>query len=92
MGTTAALMLVLFASIALIIFLIMKVRLHAFVALIVACMFVGFATGMPLAKIGASIEAGMGGTLGFLATILVLAPFWARCSKFLTGRNGWPVR
>ncbi|EAX48891.1 gluconate transporter [Thermosinus carboxydivorans Nor1] len=72
MGTTAALMLVLFAAIGLIIFLIMKVRLHAFVTLIVACMFVGFATGMPLAKIGASIEAGMGSTLGFLATILGL--------------------
>lgn len=72
MGTTAGLMLVLFASIALIVFLIMKVRLHAFVTLIVACMFVGFATGMPLAKIGSSIEAGMGGTLGFLATILGL--------------------
>lgn len=72
MGTTASLMLVLFAAIALIVFLIMKVRLHAFVTLIVACMFVGFATGMPLAKIGVSIQAGMGGTLGFLATILGL--------------------
>ena len=72
MGTTASLMLVLFAAIALIVFLIMKVRLSAFVTLIVACMFVGFATGMPLAKIGSSIEAGMGGTLGFLATILGL--------------------
>lgn len=72
MGTTAALMLVLFLAIALIVFLIMKVRLHAFVTLIVACMLVGFCTGMPLAKIGASIEAGMGGTLGFLATILGL--------------------
>jgi gluconate transporter len=72
MGTTASLMLVLFAAIALIVFLIMKVRLHAFISLIVACMFVGFATGMPLAKIGSSIEAGMGGTLGFLATILGL--------------------
>lgn len=72
MGTTATLMFVLFAAIALIVFLIMKVRLHAFITLIVACMFVGFATGMPLAKIGSSIEAGMGGTLGFLATILGL--------------------
>ncbi len=72
MGSSAALLLVLFAAIALIVFLIMKVRLHAFLALIVSCMFVGFATGMPLAKIGASIEAGMASTLGFLATILGL--------------------
>jgi len=72
MGTSAALMLVLFAAIALIVLLIMKVRVHAFVALILACMFVGFATGMPLAKIGSSIETGMGGTLGFLGTIIGL--------------------
>ena len=63
---------ILFASIVLIVFLIMKVRLSAFLALIVACMFLGFATGMPLPKICKAIEAGMGGTLGFLATILGL--------------------
>ncbi|MCE5336541.1 MAG: GntP family permease [Desulfobacteraceae bacterium] len=63
---------ILFASIVLIVFLIMKVRLSAFLALILACMFLGFATGMPLGKICSSIEAGMGGTLGFLATILGL--------------------
>lgn len=72
MGTSTALLLVLFAAIALIVFLIMKVRLNAFLALIISCMFIGFATGMPLGKIGASIEAGMAGTLGFLATILGL--------------------
>lgn len=72
MGSSASLLLILLASIALIVFLIMKVRLHAFLALILSCMFVGFATGMPLAKIGASIEAGMASTLGFLATILGL--------------------
>lgn len=72
MGTTASLMLILLAAIGLIVFLIMRVRLHAFVTLIIACMFIGFATGMPLPKIGASIEAGMASTLGFLATILGL--------------------
>jgi len=72
MGSVTAMVSVLLLAILLIIFLILKVRLHAFVALIVACMFVGFAMGMPLAKIGTSIEAGMGGTLGFLATVLGL--------------------
>lgn len=62
----------LFAAIALVVFLIMKVRLHAFISLIIACMFVGFMTGMPLEKICASIEAGMGSTLGFLAAVLGL--------------------
>lgn len=72
MGTTSFLVLTLLAAITLVVFLIMKVRLHAFISLIVACMFVGVMTGMPLAKICASIEAGMGSTLGFLATVLGL--------------------
>lgn len=72
METTTFLVLTLFAAIALVVFLIMKVRLHAFISLIIACMFVGFMTGMPLAKICTSIEAGMGSTLGFLATVLGL--------------------
>lgn len=72
MGTTSFLVLTLLAAIVLVVFLIMKVRLHAFISLIVACMFVGVMTGMPLAKICASIEAGMGSTLGFLATVLGL--------------------
>lgn len=62
----------LFTAILLVVFLIMKLRLHAFVSLVVACIYVGFVTGMPLAKICASIEAGMGSTLGFLATVLGL--------------------
>lgn len=37
MGTSASLLLVLFAAIFLIVFLIMKVRLNAFVTLIIAC-------------------------------------------------------
>ena len=72
MDTSMVLLLTLFAAIGLIVFLIMKVKLHAFLSLIIACMFVGFATGMPLLKIGASIEAGMASTLGFLTTILGL--------------------
>jgi len=72
METSTELLLVLLFAIGLIVFLIMKVHLHAFLALIISCMFVGFGTGMPLEKIAASIQAGMGGTLGFLATILGL--------------------
>jgi GntP family gluconate:H+ symporter/D-serine transporter len=63
---------VLFASIALIIFLIMKVRLHAFIALVIACFVVGFGSGMPVAKIISTLESGIGGTLGFLIAIIGL--------------------
>lgn len=58
----------LLAAIILVVVLIMRLHLHAFVSLVIACFFVGFVTGMPLLQICKSIEAGMGSTLGFLAT------------------------
>ncbi|KAA8552451.1 MULTISPECIES: GntT/GntP/DsdX family permease [Pseudomonas] len=63
---------VLFTSIALIIILIMKVRLHAFMALVIACFVVGFGAGMPVSKIISTLESGIGGTLGFLIAIIGL--------------------
>ena len=61
---------VLASAIALVVFLIMRAHLHAFVSLVLVCFYVGFVTGMNPVAILTSIEAGMGGTLGFLATVL----------------------
>lgn len=63
---------VLFSSIVLIIFLIMKVRIHAFFALMIACFVVGFGAGMPVPNIISTLESGIGGTLGFLIAIIGL--------------------
>ena len=63
---------VLIVAIALIVFLIMKVKLNAFVALTIAGLALGIAAGMPLAEVAASFQKGMGNTLGFLATVLGL--------------------
>lgn len=68
----AYLMGVLVVSIALIVFLIMKVKLNAFVALTISALFLGIAAQMPIDKVAASFQAGMGSTLGFLATVLGL--------------------
>ncbi|AFQ49876.1 gluconate:H+ symporter [Burkholderia cepacia] len=72
MDGSTELLLVLFAAIALIVVLIVKVRIHAFLALLAACFVVGVGSGMPLSSIVASFEKGMGGTLGFLAAIIGL--------------------
>jgi D-serine transporter len=72
MHSGPTLLLVLFCAILLIVFLIIKVRVHAFLALTAASLVVGIGSGMPLAKIAASYESGVGGTLGFLATIIGL--------------------
>jgi gluconate transporter len=66
------LMSVLVVAIALIVFLIMKVKLNAFVALTIAGLALGIAAGMPLGDVAASFQKGMGNTLGFLATVLGL--------------------
>ena len=60
----------LLTAILLVVFLIMKLHIQAFISLVIACFYVGFVTSMPLLDICKSIEAGMGGTLGFLATVL----------------------
>ncbi|SBW06314.1 Gluconate permease [uncultured Alphaproteobacteria bacterium] len=70
--STEAYLLVLIGSIGLILLLAIKVRLHAFVALLAASLFIGFATGMPLNQILKSIQGGIGGFLGMLAPVLAL--------------------
>ncbi|WP_410511777.1 gluconate:H+ symporter [Paenibacillus sp. BR2-3] len=72
MSNVTWMLLVLFASIALIVFLIMKAKLSAFLALTIAGLFLGIASGMPIDKVATSFQAGMGSTLGFLATVLGL--------------------
>ena len=72
MENTVPMLSVLGIAIFIIIILSVKFKIHAFISLLGACFFIAFATGMPLAQIGKSIEAGMGGTLGFLAPILAL--------------------
>lgn len=63
---------ILLTSICLIIFTILKFKLHPFLALLLASFFVGLAMNMqPLEMINA-IENGIGSTLGFLATVIAL--------------------
>ncbi|MDK3850234.1 gluconate:H+ symporter [Staphylococcus pseudintermedius] len=52
--------------------LIMKLQLNTFVALVITAMVTGILLGMPFDKIVATIETGMGGTLGHIALIFGL--------------------
>lgn len=70
MQTGAMMLLILLLSIVLLIFLILKFKIHPFISLVLAGIFVGVATGMPLPQIVTSIENGVGGTLGSLAIII----------------------
>jgi gluconate:H+ symporter, GntP family len=52
--------------------LIARFKLNAFLALILASLFVGIASGMDLAKVAKSFQDGVGATLGFVAVVVGL--------------------
>ena len=58
------------ASIAFLLLLILKLRIQAFLSLLMASLFIAIGSGMPLAEIGDKIVASMGSSLGFLAAII----------------------
>lgn len=59
-------------SILLIIFTIVKLKIHPFLSLIMASLFVGLMMKMSLNDMANAIESGIGGTLGFLAAVIGL--------------------
>ncbi|MFM2481875.1 gluconate transporter [Celerinatantimonas sp. YJH-8] len=65
-------------SIILLLFLVMKVRLHAVVALILVAMLAGICSGMEPSKIAETIQKGMGGTLGFVAVVVALGAMFGK--------------
>lgn len=62
----------LFLSIALIVYLTVRWKVHPFLALILVAILYGFATGMPPMEIVASINTGFGDTLGKIGLVIVL--------------------
>lgn len=72
MHEDAGLLLILMAAIGLIVVLVVRLRVHSFLALMLASFVVGAGAGMPLASIADAFEKGMGGTLGFLAAVIGL--------------------
>jgi gluconate transporter len=65
-------------SIALLLFLILYLRLHAFLALILTSMALGLVCGMEPAKVLKSIQTGFGDALGFIAVVIALGAMIGR--------------
>ncbi len=59
-------------SIAIVVVLCIYFKVHAFVSLTTACLFLALTQGLALKDIVPAFESGMGATLGFLAPILAL--------------------
>lgn len=73
------------ASIALLLFLILAVRLHAFLALLLASMALGLLAGMGAQKTLKSIQAGFGDALGFIAVVIGLGAMIGRFLEYSGG-------
>ncbi len=72
-------------GIALLLFLILKLKLQAFLALLIVCIVVGVLGGMGPAPILESIKDGMGGTLGFVATVVGLGSLFGAVLEYSGG-------
>src|SRR6266550_1537976 len=73
------------AAIALLLFLILAVKLHAFLALLVSSMALGLASGMPPDKVLKSIQFGFGDALGFIAVVVGLGAMIGRFLEYSGG-------
>lgn len=70
------------------ILLIAWARVHAFIALVIAALFVGVCSGMPLEGIARAFQEGVGGTLGFIAVVIGLGTI---LGKLLAASGGAEV-
>lgn len=70
--STILLLTIALISVILLLLLVIKAKVHPFVALLVASLFVAIATGIPAENIMKVILGGMGGLLGNIAVIIVL--------------------
>ena len=73
------------AAVALLLFLILYLRLHAFLALLISSFSLGLMTGMSPAKLLKSIQVGFGEALGFIAVVVALG---AIIGRFLEHSGG----
>ncbi|MCM3442270.1 gluconate:H+ symporter [Metabacillus halosaccharovorans] len=72
------LILVALAGIFLLLFLVIRTKLHAFVSLLLVSLIVGILAGMPLNDVVTSMQNGMGGTLGFVAVVVGLGAMFGQ--------------
>jgi GntP family gluconate:H+ symporter len=76
--STPALLGIALAGIGLLLLLIIRFQVHAFIAMMLVSILVALATGMPVADIVPTLIQGMGGTLGSVAILVALGAMLGR--------------
>lgn len=65
-------------AVSVLLIMVLKFKLSAFISLLLTAILVGILAGMPLSDISTSIQEGMGGTLGFIATVVGLGAIFGQ--------------
>ena len=76
--TTSYIIFIVASSVALLLLMVLKFKINAFISLIITSVYVGILAGMQITEIPASIQKGMGGTLGFVAVVVGLGAIFGQ--------------
>jgi Gnt-I system low-affinity gluconate transporter len=76
--SSAYIILIVIIGVSMLLLMVLRFKLSAFVSLLITSIFVGILAGMPLSMISASIQEGMGNTLGFVATVVGLGAIFGQ--------------
>lgn len=78
MMSTPFILFILVSAVALLLFMVLRLKISAFIALLITAIYVGIVAGMPLDGVLNAIQEGMGGTLGFVATVVGLGAIFGQ--------------
>lgn len=76
--STLFLLFIVLSAVAILLFMVLRLKISAFIALLVTSIYVGILAGMPIGDIAGSIQDGMGSTLGFVATVVGLGAIFGQ--------------
>jgi Gnt-I system low-affinity gluconate transporter len=71
-------LLIVAAGVSLLLLLVLKAKINAFISLLITAIVVGILAGMPLKEVLSAIQKGMGETLGFIAVIVGLGAIFGQ--------------
>ncbi len=104
--STPFLIFIVISAVALLLLMVLKLKISAFISLLITAIYVGIVAGMPLTGITQAIQDGMAGTLGFVATVVGLGAIFGQMlessggaeslahylvKKFGTDRASWAM-
>jgi len=76
--STTFLIFIVISAVGVLLFMVLKLKISAFISLLITAIYVGIIAGMPLKDITVAIQDGMAGTLGFVATVVGLGAIFGQ--------------